>query len=215
MERGVVADLDGDGKTEVVAEINWFSGNSHFGRLVVFVDTGKGWRKVAQSEEPLGQIERITIKEGLIHVDSLRLGPNDARCCPSVKKTTRYRWQGAKVVEAGGQSAAPKGAAGVHVQPLPPLGLMAGHYASPGECRDSYHYFVYDNKRAGVLQDGGPNDFVPVVALKKRGRWWAEEEGIWAVRVESPKRITIAIQEEVPMSLCPPEQVPAWAKRAR
>ena len=107
MERGVVADLDGDGKTEVVAEINWFSGNSHFGRLVVFVDTGKGWRKVAQSEEPLGQIERITIKEGLIHVDSLRLGPNDARCCPSVKKTTRYRWQGAKVVEAGGQSAAP------------------------------------------------------------------------------------------------------------
>jgi hypothetical protein len=106
MERSLAADLNGDGKAEVVAEINRFMGNSQFGRLVVFADDGKGWRKVAQSDAPLGQIERITASGGLIQVDSLRLGPKDSRCCPSVKKTTGYRWQGGKVVEAGGQAAA-------------------------------------------------------------------------------------------------------------
>lgn len=100
VERTLVADLDGDGKPEVVAEINWYMGNSHFGRLVVFVEAGNGLQKVAQSEDPLGLVQRISIEDGLIQVESLWPGPNDARCCPSLEKTTRYRWQGDKVVEA-------------------------------------------------------------------------------------------------------------------
>lgn len=100
VERSVVADLDGDGKPEVVAEINWYMGNSHFGRLVVFVEDGNGLRKVAQSEDPLGLVEAIGVADGLIRVESRWPGPNDARCCPSLEKTTHYRWQGDEVVEA-------------------------------------------------------------------------------------------------------------------
>ncbi len=106
VESSFVADLDGDGTPEVVAEINWFSGNSSFGRLVVFVETGNGLRKVAQSEDPLGMVQRISIEDGLIQVESLWAGPNDARCCPSLEKTTSYRWQGDKVVEVVAGSAA-------------------------------------------------------------------------------------------------------------
>ena len=97
---------------------------------------------------------------------------------------------------------------------LPPLGLVAGHYAHPKECRNAHSYFMYDGKRAGiVMQD--MLDVVPVAALRKRGNWWSEEESAWAVSVTGTTRIVLAIQDEVPASLCPPEQVPAWAKRSR
>lgn len=100
VSRSVVADLDGDGKPEVVAEINSYMGNSHFGRLVVFVESGNGLRKVAQSEDPLGLVDDIGVADGLIQVKSRWPAPNDARCCPSLEKTAHYRWQGDKVVEA-------------------------------------------------------------------------------------------------------------------
>lgn len=105
--RSVVADLDGDGKPEVVAEINTYMGNSHFGRLVVFVDTGNGLQKVAQSEAPLGLVEGVDVAEGLIRVASRWPAPNDPRCCPSMEKTTHYRWHGDTVTEAASGAAAP------------------------------------------------------------------------------------------------------------
>ncbi len=109
VSRSVVADLDGDGKPEVVAEINWHSGNSLFGRLVVFADTDNGLRKVAQSEEPLGGVDSISVADDLILVESLWHGPNDGRCCPSLKKNAHYRWQGDKVTEVPSGAAAPAG----------------------------------------------------------------------------------------------------------
>ncbi len=109
VSRSVVADLDGDGKPEVVAEINSLMGNSHFGRLVVFVEAGNGLRKVAQSEEPLGLVDGIAAADGLIQVQSRWPGPNDPRCCPSLEKTTHYRWQGDKVTEVPSGAAAPAG----------------------------------------------------------------------------------------------------------
>ena len=109
VSRSVVADLDGDGKPEVLAEINSLMGNSHFGRLVVFVEAGNGLRKVAQSEEPLGLVDGIAAADGLIQVQSRWPGPNDPRCCPSLEKTTHYRWQGDKVTEVPSGAAAPAG----------------------------------------------------------------------------------------------------------
>ncbi len=110
VERSVAADLDGDGKPEVVAEINWYMGNTFYGRLVVFVDTGNGLRKVAQSEDPLGSVEAISVTDGLIQVESRWHGPNDGRCCPTLQKTAHYRWQGDTVVEAASGAAAPAAA---------------------------------------------------------------------------------------------------------
>ena len=99
-------------------------------------------------------------------------------------------------------------------KPVPPLGLATGYYAHPMECRDAFSYFVYDGKHAGVVRQDLA-DFVPVAALKKRGKWWSDGESGWAVSVTSPTRIVLAIGDEVPESLCPPEQVPGWAKKAR
>ncbi|MDZ4349807.1 MAG: hypothetical protein U1A22_09770 [Xanthomonadaceae bacterium] len=105
VERSVVADLDGDGKPEVVAEINWYMGSTSYGRLVVFVEAGYGLWKVAQSEEPLGLVEGIGVTDGLIQVKSRWPGAKDARCCPSLEKTMHYRWQGGRVVEVATEAA--------------------------------------------------------------------------------------------------------------
>ena len=95
------ADLNGDGKAEIVLNALWAGGTWWNNRVVVFTDIGKGYQAVAETSDPLGQVESVEVKDGFIHVHALWPGPNDPRCCPSVKKTSVYQWHGNKIFPAG------------------------------------------------------------------------------------------------------------------
>ena len=95
----VVADLDGDGKAEIVL-LTTLLGPTYWSYAVtVFADRGKGHVVAATTDAPLGLVDSIAVKDGLILVDAKWQGPNDARCCPSLQKTTGYAMQGNKLIE--------------------------------------------------------------------------------------------------------------------
>lgn len=105
----VVMDMNGDGKAEIVLLSTRYYGNTSSSQLTVFADRRRGYEPVAQSADALGQVEKIEVKNGRILVHALWLGPKDARCCPSVKRTATYVWKGDKLVaaKAGGSRPSP------------------------------------------------------------------------------------------------------------
>jgi hypothetical protein len=94
-----VADLDGDGKPELV--LLWvllgptYSSNT----LTVFSRTDAGYKPVASL--PLDGIatKLSSVKAGIIVVDQELFAKNDPRCCPSIKKQMKYRWLDKKISE--------------------------------------------------------------------------------------------------------------------
>lgn len=97
VNQSIVTDLDGDGKAEVVLEVSFLGGTWWSNGLVILSDKGKGYQVVAD-EGLLGSVQSIDVKNGLIHVHSLQAGPNDPRCCPTIKQTTVYQWNGTKLL---------------------------------------------------------------------------------------------------------------------
>lgn len=95
----VVADLDGDGNAEIVLLTTLLGGTYWNYSVTVFTDRGKGHVAAASTDTPLGMVDSIAVKDGSIHVSAKWPAPNDARCCPSVQRTTAYAWQGNKLVE--------------------------------------------------------------------------------------------------------------------
>src|SRR6185503_44849 len=94
-----VADLNGDGKPEIV--LLWvllgptYSSNS----LTVFSKTAAGY-KPAASFPLMGIATNLaSVNEGIIRVDQQVFAKNDPRCCPSIKKQMKYRWLGKKISE--------------------------------------------------------------------------------------------------------------------
>lgn len=96
----IVADLNGDGKAEVVLDVAFLGGTWWSNSIVILSDKGKGYQVVAD-EGLLGSVQSIDVKNGLIYVNSLQAGPNDPRCCPSIKETTIYQWNGTKLLPVG------------------------------------------------------------------------------------------------------------------
>jgi hypothetical protein len=96
----LVADLDGDGKDEIVLLTTLLGATYWNHSLVVFTDRGKGHVVAASTDSPLGMVDSIAVKDGMIHVKAKWAAPNDPRCCPSLEKTIAYAWQGNKLVEA-------------------------------------------------------------------------------------------------------------------
>jgi hypothetical protein len=93
------ADLDGDGKPEWVVLWTFLGPTYWWSRVSVFTQAGSTWRAAGTTAAD-GIVERLRVKGGEIHVDTMVAGPNDPRCCPSRKTVQRIRWQGGKLVSA-------------------------------------------------------------------------------------------------------------------
>lgn len=92
----VIGDVNGDGRPDIVLMWNVLGPTYFYPRLTLFLDAGRTYR--ALTTDLQGQTERLTVKGAAITVDTLMLGPNDPRCCPSRKARMQFRWQGGKLV---------------------------------------------------------------------------------------------------------------------
>jgi hypothetical protein len=93
-----LADLNGDGKPELV--LLWtLMGPTYFhNTLTIFSKTAEGYTPVASL--PLaGEANLSSVKNGIILVEQKVLAKNDPLCCPSIKKRVKYRWAGKKILE--------------------------------------------------------------------------------------------------------------------
>jgi hypothetical protein len=93
-----VADLNADGKDEVVFEVHHYGGTYSSSSIVLLSDRGKGYQLAARTNDALGNISAFELKNGLIYVHALWPKPSDPRCCPSLKKTAIYAWRGNQLV---------------------------------------------------------------------------------------------------------------------
>ena len=96
--RTVVGDLDADGRLEIVVQKALLGPTYWSYQLEVFVDRGKGYAH-AGTGDLWGEVQSIAIDKGVVVVKSKMPGPNDPRCCPTLDKTFRYRWQDGKLIE--------------------------------------------------------------------------------------------------------------------
>jgi len=130
-----IADLDGDGKAEIVLLTVSYGPTFWSNSLAVFTDRGNGYALAAESSDALGSVEKMDIERGLIRVKAKWPGPNDPRCCPSIDKTAYYRWQGNRLLQTSPAAAraAPAAAAptaqGWQIRPVsgrPPVATVSG-----------------------------------------------------------------------------------------
>jgi len=91
----VITDLDGDGRADIVLTWDVLGPTWSRPKLTIMLDQGRTYRSL--TTDLAGQTEKLTVNGSLITIDTLTLGPKDARCCPSVKTQLRYRWQGGKL----------------------------------------------------------------------------------------------------------------------
>jgi hypothetical protein len=92
----VIADLDGDGRPDIVLMWNVLGPTYFYPKLTVFLDQGRSYRTLTADLN--GQTQRLTVQGSDILVDTLMPGPNDPRCCPTRKLRMHFRWQGGKLV---------------------------------------------------------------------------------------------------------------------
>lgn len=94
-----IADLYGDGKSEIV--LLWvllgptYSSNT----LTVFSNTAAGYKPAASLPLQGMATKLYLVKAGIIVVDHELFAKKDPRCCPSIKKQLKYRWLDKKISE--------------------------------------------------------------------------------------------------------------------
>ena len=93
-----VADLNGDGKPEIV--LVWIlMGPTYFNsNLTVFSMKG-GVYEPAATFPLTGEAKLSSVKNGIINVEQKVLAKKDPLCCPSITKHGKYRWMGNKILE--------------------------------------------------------------------------------------------------------------------
>lgn len=93
-----VADLNGDGKPEIILVWTTMGPTYWHNTLTVFTKTSGGYKPVASS--PLtGEAKSPSAKGGIIFVDQVVYAKKDPLCCPTIKKRAKYRWLGKKILE--------------------------------------------------------------------------------------------------------------------
>jgi len=95
-DRHVIADLDGDGRPDIVLIWAVLGPTSGYYKMSVFLDQGRNYRTLTTNLS--GDVQKLTVNGRTIVIDVLNLGPNDPRCCPSVKAQQRFQWTGQKLV---------------------------------------------------------------------------------------------------------------------
>jgi hypothetical protein len=93
----VVADLDGDGQSEIVVLWTLYGPTYWNHGVAVLAKQGTRYASAGETQEPLGLVEGMTVTGGIIQLKTKWPGPNDPRCCPSVARTLRYRWTPGKL----------------------------------------------------------------------------------------------------------------------
>lgn len=92
-----IADVDADGRPDIVLLWNVMGPTSAWPKLTLFLDNGGSYR--ALTANLWGQIEKLDVRGADIVVSTLMPGPNDPRCCPTQKRRINMRWQGGKLVQ--------------------------------------------------------------------------------------------------------------------
>src|SRR5512147_2317886 len=85
----VIADLNGDGRPDIVLLWDALGPTFGYSKMSIFLDQGKNYRTLTTDLE--GQVDKITVKGSTILVDTMALGPKDPRCCPTIKKRITYQ----------------------------------------------------------------------------------------------------------------------------
>ena len=93
----VAADLDSDGQDEIVVLWTMYGPTYSDHGVAVLARRGTRYAAAGETQEPLGMVDTMTVADGVIQLTTKWPGPNDARCCPSVAKTLRYRWTPGKL----------------------------------------------------------------------------------------------------------------------
>jgi hypothetical protein len=93
-----VADLNGDGKSEIVLVWTLMGPTYWHNTLTILAKTSGGYKPVA-SLNLKGEAKLSSVKGRIIYIDEKVYGKNDAICCPSIKKEGKYRWVGRTITE--------------------------------------------------------------------------------------------------------------------
>lgn len=94
------ADLNGDGEAEIVVLWTMLGPTYWHHGITVLARSGQRYVPSGEAEEPLGSVEGMVVRNGIIELKTKWPGPTDARCCPTVPKTLRYRWSAGRLTLA-------------------------------------------------------------------------------------------------------------------
>ena len=93
----VVSDLDDDGQDEIVVLWTMYGPTYWHHGVAVLAKNGTRYVPAGETQEPLGSVEAMTVRERVVELKTKWPGPDDPRCCPSVARTLRYRWTPGKL----------------------------------------------------------------------------------------------------------------------
>jgi len=92
----IIADLNGDGKDEIV--LVWSTmGPTYSHDWLTVLSASPGGYQAAASTDLTGQAKLSSVRGGVIFVEQHVLAKGDPLCCPSVVKHIGYRWRGARI----------------------------------------------------------------------------------------------------------------------
>ena len=95
-DRHVIADLNGDGKPDIVLIWAVLGPTSGYYKMSIFLDQGRNYRTLTSNLS--GHVQTLAVNGSTIVIDTLEFGPKDPRCCPSMKARQRFQWTGSKLV---------------------------------------------------------------------------------------------------------------------
>ena len=107
-----IGDLNGDGKDEaVVLSVCNTGGTGNFSEGYLFADAPAGGveliGRIPGGDRAYGGLRSASISAGILSIESNDVGEEGGACCPEFIVTTRYRFEGGKLVAQGTPSSRP------------------------------------------------------------------------------------------------------------
>ena len=93
-----IADLNGDGKSEIILVWTLLGPTYWHNTLTILTKTSGGYKAVATFNLK-GEAKLSSVKGRIIFVEEKVYGKKDPICCPSIKKQGKYRWVGKNITE--------------------------------------------------------------------------------------------------------------------